>query len=91
MYSENYFSPGTFFLSFPIKLKQKKKKKKGSSLHLLYLKVTYIMARTLIRMVCPPKFREGFNIILFVLHDLNMMVHIVSAPSGMIPKPWWTS
>ena len=48
------------------KMKQEKKKK-GSSLHLHYLKVTYIMARTLIRMVCPPKFREGFNIILFVL------------------------
>ena len=48
------------------KMKQKKNKN-GSSFHLHYLKLTYIMARTLIRMVCPPKFREGFNIILFVL------------------------
>ena len=59
------------FLSWHLLLilsnKMKQEKKKGSSLHLHYLKVTYIMARTLIRMVCPPKFREGFNIILFVL------------------------
>ena len=62
---------GKLFLSWHLlilssKMKQKKIKN-GSSLHLHYLKVSYIMSRTLIRMVCPPKFREGFNIILFVL------------------------
>lgn len=46
-----------------------KNTKNDFSLHLHCLKVTYVTARTLtlIRMVCPPKFREDFNFTQFVL------------------------
>lgn len=46
-----------------------KNTKNDFSLHLHCLKVTYVMARTLtlVKMVCPPKFREDFNFTQFVL------------------------
>lgn len=74
--TDNCFSPGIFFfLSFPSKRTEKnevrgeKKLRNDFSLHLQWHKVTYVMARTLtlIKMICPPKFREDFNCILWHL------------------------